>query len=131
MKLLEKIVRVVSVCGLLLIIVVSWAAVRFEIREAQFDNALEEYDQALAESKESRSSYHAKLDELEQILMSRRMITPSEEKTIKKRMSEIKEKIKKAKGKLARAWEKFCGLAGKEEPMCREKQEKPAPKGFI
>lgn len=93
------------------------------VHQVRLENAYKEYIKTLSESKDFRASYLAELDKLEQILMSRRLIMPSEEKRIEKRTSEIKEKIKKAKEKLARAWEKFCGLAGEEEELCQE----PAP----
>ena len=130
MTLLEKIIRTISICGLLLIIFASVAKIRFEMRAIRFDNALAEYNQILAESKDFRSSYLAELDRLEQILMSGKLITPSKEMELEKRMQEIGKKIKKAKEKLAKAQKKLCGLVNEEEPLCQEKKE-PAPKGFI
>ena len=130
MTLLEKIIRTISICGLLLIIFASVAKIRFEMRANRFDSALAEYGLVREESEKLSSDYFAELNELRQILMSGKRITPSEESELEKRIQEIGKKIKKAKEKLANAMQKLCDLAGEEEPLCHGKKE-PAPKGFI
>ncbi|MDP3785396.1 MAG: hypothetical protein Q8R12_05070 [bacterium] len=93
------------------------------IHQVRIENAFEEYIKTLSESKDFRSRY---LAEIEKILMSMERMKPSEKDQLEKRLSEIKEEIKDATERLAKARKKFCDLAGEEEELCREKQT-PAP----
>ncbi len=98
------------------------------IHRVRLNGALEEYSQAFLERADLNTSHKEEL--LKLMIKAKRGATSDEDARIQKRLSQIIDENEAADEKLANAKQKFCDLAGKENPLCLEKQES-APKGFI
>ncbi|OGF63961.1 hypothetical protein A2661_02265 [Candidatus Giovannonibacteria bacterium RIFCSPHIGHO2_01_FULL_45_24] len=97
------------------------------IHKFRVSSAFNEYQGAILESKKFRARYRAELERI--LTMTERGMNPFEQERVTKRLSELKEEIKKATERLAIARKKFCDLVGDEELFCQEEQS-PAPQGW-
>ena len=125
---LKKVLKRILTGVLIFFAVMVWRVVYLEVREVQFENALAEYESALAEIDGLRTRHIA---ELKGILVTVLVgTTPSEDALIQRCLSRIISAREAADEKLARAKKKLCDLAGERGPIC-QKPQKPVIFGWL